>query len=67
MRKTGGKKSKFKFALALPVPSIETQPIPASKKDTNNMDILYEKMVEKSIKILNEKKKRYPENNLSIP
>jgi len=53
--------------LALPAPSIETQPIPASKKDTNNMDALYEKMVEKSTKILDEKKKRYPENNLPIP
>ena len=66
-RKTGGKKSKSKSTLALPAPSIETQPIPASKKDTNNMDALYEKMVEKSTKILDEKKKRYPENNSPIP
>ena len=64
-KKTGGKKSKF--TLALPAPSIETQPIPASKKDTNNMDALYEKMVEKSAKIVDEKKKRYPENNSPIP
>jgi len=36
----------------LPAPSIETQPIPASKKDTNNnMDALYEKMVEKAQKL----------------
>ncbi|CAB4491284.1 unnamed protein product [Rhizophagus irregularis] len=47
--------------------SIETQPIPASKKDTNNMDALYKKMVKKSTKILDEKKKCYPENNLPIP
>ena len=65
-KKTGGKKSKSKSTLALPAPSIETQPIPASKKDTNNMDALYEKMAEKSIKILDEKKKRYPENNSPI-
>ena len=59
---------KSKFTLALPALSIETQPIPALKKDTNNvnLDALYEKMVEKSIKILDEKKKRYPENNLPI-
>ena len=63
-KKTGGKKSKF--TLALPAPSIETQPIPASKKDTNNM-YAYEKMVKKSTKILDEKKKRYPENNSPIP
>lgn len=55
-KKTGGKKSKSKSALALPAPSIETQPILVSKKDTNNMDALYEKMVEKSTKILDEKK-----------
>ena len=66
-KKTGEKKSKSKFTLALPAPSIETQPIPASKKDTNNMDALYEKMVKKSTKIVDEKKKRYPENNSPIP
>ena len=66
-KKTGGKKSKSKFMLALPASSIETQPIPTSKKDTNNMDALYEKMVEKSTKIVDEKKKRYPENNSPIP
>ena len=66
-KKSGGKKSKSKFTLALPAPSIETQLIPASKKDTNNMDALYEKMVKKSIKIVDEKKKRYPENNSPIP
>src|ERR1044072_2284909 len=60
-KKTGGKKSKSKSALALPAPSIETQLIPTSKKDTNNMDTLYEKMVEKSTKILDEKKKRRSE------
>src|SRR6266498_200357 len=65
-KKTGGKKSKSKSTLALPVSSIETQPIPASKKNTNNMDA-YEKMVKKSTKILDEKKKRYPENNSPIP
>src|SRR2546423_360407 len=65
-KKTGGKKSKSKFTLALPAPSIETQPILASKKDTNNMDTLYEKMVKKSTKIVDEKKKRYPENNSLI-
>ena len=65
-KKTGGKKSKSKSTLALPASSIETQPIPASKKDTNNMDALYEKMVEKGTKILDEKKKHYPENNLPI-
>ena len=53
--------------LALPALSIETQPISVSKKDTNNMDVLYEKMIEKSIKILDEKKKRYPKNNSPIP
>ena len=66
-KKSGGKKSKSKSTLALPAPSIETQLIPASKKDTNNMDALYEKMAEKSTKILDEKKKRYPENNSPIP
>src|SRR6266498_2056754 len=66
-KKSEGKKSKFKSMLALPASSIETQPISTSKKDTNNMDILYEKIVEKSTKIVNEKKKRYPENNSSIP
>ena len=66
-KKTGGKKSKSKSTLALPASSIETQPIPTSKKDTNNMGALYEKMVEKSTKIVDEKKKRYPENNLPIP
>ncbi|RIA86583.1 hypothetical protein C1645_829044 [Glomus cerebriforme] len=65
-KKSGGKKSKSKSTLTLPVPSIKTQPIPASKKDTNNMDALYEKMVEKSTKIVDEKKKHYPENNSSI-
>ncbi|RGB24775.1 hypothetical protein C1646_772609, partial [Rhizophagus diaphanus] len=37
-KKTGGKKSKSNSTLALSASSIETQPIPASKKDTNNMD-----------------------------
>ncbi len=66
-KKTRGKKSKSKSTLALSVSSIETQPISASKKNTNNMDVLYEKMAEKSIKILDKKKKCYPENNLPIP
>jgi len=49
----------------LPASSIETQPIPASKKDTNNvnLDASYEKMVEKSTKIIDVKKKRYPDNS----
>src|SRR3954452_20934770 len=55
-KKTGEKKSKSKFTLALPALSIETQPIPASKKDTNNMNVLYEKMVKKSTKIVDEKR-----------
>ncbi|PKK59656.1 hypothetical protein RhiirC2_794524 [Rhizophagus irregularis] len=55
------------YHMALPAPSIEIQPIPASKKDTNNMGALYEKMVEKSTKIVDEKKKLYSENNLLIP
>ncbi|PKB95020.1 hypothetical protein RhiirA5_437535 [Rhizophagus irregularis] len=63
-KKTGGKKSK---SVQISEPSsIQTQPISASKKDTSNMDALYEKMVEKSTKILDEKKKCYPENNLPI-
>ena len=66
-KKTEGKKSKSKSTLALLASSIETQPIPASKKDTNNMDALYEKMVKKSTKIIDVKKKRYPENNSPIP
>ena len=68
-KKTGGKKSKSKSTLALPASSIETQPIQASKKDTNNvnLDASYKKMAEKSTKILDEKKKRYPENNSPIP
>ncbi|RIA92512.1 hypothetical protein C1645_820654 [Glomus cerebriforme] len=66
-KKTGGKKSKSKTTLVLPASSIETQPIPALKKDTNNLDAFYEKMVKKSTKIIDVKKKRYPENNLPIP
>ena len=69
-KKTGGKKSKSKSTLAELIPSsIQTQPIQTSKKDTNNvnLDASYEKMVEKSTKIIDEKKKRYPENNSSIP
>ena len=65
-KKTGGKKLKSKFTLALLASSIKTQPIPASKKDINNMNALYKKMAKKSTKILDEKKKRYPENNSSI-
>uniref|UniRef100_U9URU8 Uncharacterized protein n=1 Tax=Rhizophagus irregularis (strain DAOM 181602 / DAOM 197198 / MUCL 43194) TaxID=747089 RepID=U9URU8_RHIID len=46
-----------------------TQPIQTSKKDINNvnLDASYEKMVEKSTKIVDEKKKRYTENNSPIP
>jgi hypothetical protein len=69
-KKTGGKKSKSKSTLAELTPSsIQTQPIQTSKKDTNNvnLDASYEKMVEKSTKIVDEKKKRYPENNSPIP
>ena len=64
-KKTGGKKLKSKFTLALSALSIKAQPISASKKDTNNvnLDASYEKMVEKSTKIIDVKKKRYPENN----
>jgi hypothetical protein len=70
VKKTGGKKSKSKSALALLTPSsIQTQPNQASKNDANieNLDAMFENMVEKSTKILDEKKKRYPENNLPIP
>jgi hypothetical protein len=68
-KKTGGKKSKSALSELTPSSSIQTQSIQASKKDTNNenLDSSYEKMVEKSTKIVNEKKKRYPENNLPIP
>ncbi len=64
-KKTGGKKSKSKSTLALPASSIKAQPISISKKDTNNvnLDASYEKMVEKNTKIIDVKKKRYPENN----
>src|SRR6266498_3484534 len=55
-KKIERKKSKSKFTLALPVLSIKIQLIPASKKDTNNMDALYEKIAKKSTKILDEKK-----------
>ena len=65
-KKTRGKKSKSKSTLALLASSIKTQPILASKKNTNNMDALYEKIVKKSTKILDKKKKHYPGNNLSI-
>src|SRR6266498_34809 len=64
-KKSGGKKLKSKSTLSLLAPSIETQPILASKKNTNNMDALYEKMVKKSTKIVDEKKKHYSKNNLS--
>ncbi|GBC54077.2 hypothetical protein GLOIN_2v1886690 [Rhizophagus irregularis DAOM 181602=DAOM 197198] len=48
---------------------IQTQPIQTSKKDINNvnLDASYEKMVKKSTKIVDEKKKRYTENNSPIP
>ena len=70
VKKAGEKKSKSKFALALLTPSsIQTQPNQASKNDANNvkLDASFENMVEKSTKILDKKKKRYPENNLPIP
>jgi len=55
--------------LALPASSIKAQLISVSKKDTNNvnLDASYEKMVEKSTKIIDVKKQRYPENNSPIP
>ncbi|RIA85346.1 hypothetical protein C1645_830951 [Glomus cerebriforme] len=65
-KKTGEKKLKSKTMSALPALSIESQPIPASKKDTNNMDASYEKMVKKSTKIIDVKKKHYFENNSPI-
>jgi hypothetical protein len=67
VKKTGRKKSK---SVQISEPSsIQIQPIQASEKDTNsvNLDTSYEKMVEESIKIIDEKRKRYPENNLPIP
>src|SRR6266540_2834098 len=51
-KKTGGKKSK---SVQISEPSsIQTQPIQASKKDINNvnLDVSYEKMVKKSTKII---------------
>lgn len=68
-KKTGGKKSKSTLSELTPSSSIQTQSIQVSKKDTNNenLDSSYEKMVKKSTKIVDEKKKRYPENNLPIP
>jgi hypothetical protein len=70
VKKTGGIKSKFKSTLALLTPSsIQTQPNQVSKNGANNvkLDALFENMVEKSTKILDEKKKCYSKNNLSIP
>ena len=69
-KKIGGKKLKSNTVLVLLTPSsIQTQPIQASKKETNNvnLDASYEKIVEKSTKIIDVKKKRYPENNSPIP
>ena len=65
-KKTEGKKSKS--VQIFESSSIQIQPIQASKKDTNNvnLDASYEKMVEKSTKIIDVKKKRYPENNSPI-
>ncbi len=69
-KKTGRKKLKLKSVLALPVSSTETHPIPKSLKNTDinkeELDASYEKMAEKNTKILDEKKKRYPENNSPI-
>ena len=66
-KKAGGKKSKSKSALAsLTSSSIQTQPNQTSKNDVK-LDESFENMVKKSTKILDEKKKRYPENNLPIP
>src|SRR6266540_496762 len=53
-KKTREKRLKFKYMLALLTLSIKTQLISASKKNINNMNILYEKIVEKSTKILDE-------------
>ncbi len=70
VRKTGRKKSKFKSALVLLIPfSIQTQPNQVLKNDANNEKMenaLFENMVKKFTKILDEKKKRYHENNLPI-
>ncbi|RGB32616.1 hypothetical protein C1646_762655 [Rhizophagus diaphanus] len=66
-KKTGEKKLKSVLAL-LTSSSIQTQPIQALKKDINNvnLDASYEKIVEKSTKIIDVKKKCYSENNLPI-
>ena len=66
VKKTGGNKSKSVLSELTPS-SIQNQPIQASKKDINNLGALYEKMFEESTKIIDEKKKRYPKNNLPIP
>jgi hypothetical protein len=68
-KKTGGKKSKSALSELTPSSSIQTQSIQTSKKDTNNENLKnsYKKMVKKSTKIVDKKKKRYPENNLPIP
>ena len=66
-KKTGRKKSK---SVQISEPSsIQTQLIQALEKDIDNenLDASYEKMAEESIKIIDEKKKRYPKNNLPIP
>ncbi|RGB25847.1 hypothetical protein C1646_771185 [Rhizophagus diaphanus] len=68
-KKAEEKKLKSKSALALLTPSsIQTQPNQASKNNANNvkLDASFKSMVKKSTKILDEKKKRYPKNNLPI-
>ena len=63
-KKTGRKKSKSKFVLALLTSSsIQTQPNQASKNDVK-LDESFKNMIKKSTKILDEKKKHYPKNNL---
>ena len=80
-KKTGGTKLKEKSrskSVRISEPSVAQipplgliQPISLNleSSDTNNenLDALYEKMFEESTKIVDEKKKRYPENNLPIP
>jgi len=80
-KKTGGTKLKEKSrskSVRISEPSVTQipplgpiQPISVNleSSDTNNenLDASYEKMVEKNTKILDVKKKRYPENSLHIP
>jgi hypothetical protein len=66
-KKTGRKKSK---SVQISEPSsIQTQLIQASERDADSviLDASYEKMVEESTKIIDEKRKRYPENKVTRP